>query len=205
MKKLFILSAFLLCFSMTYAQLSVGAKAGLNFANCEVEGTFAPDTDSRTTFHIGGFAEYAITESLYIRPELLISGKGLKLELGNTTYKSSPTYLDIPVLVGYKANLGAVTVFGQAGPYFGIALGGKKVEDDGSEKTTEDIKFGDDSNSDLKRGDFGLNFGAGVEFNPGVQVSLNYGLGLSDIYPTSEEGSSKNRVFSLSVGYRFAL
>jgi outer membrane protein W len=92
------------------------------------------------------------------------------------------------------------------GPYVGIGLSGKmkgEVSIDGETTSQEiDIEWGSDiASSDLKRMDFGLIIGAGVELNS-IQIGLNYSLGLANISPQTNV-KIRNRVLGISVGYRF--
>ncbi len=101
-------------------------------------------------------------------------------------------YTDVPVVIG--------NIYFGAGPYVGIGLSGK-VKVTGTTES-QDIKFGSDG--DFKRTDFGLNGIAGLEFKGGFLVGLNYDLGLTDIgNDGTSESATKNRVFGLSVGFKF--
>jgi hypothetical protein len=71
-----------------------------------------------------------------------------------------------------------------------------------TEKTDDDIKW-DDKNSEfgLKRLDYGLLFGAGMEYKS-FQFEVSYALGLANISAITEDNISvKNTVLSISVGY----
>ena len=72
-----------------------------------------------------------------------------------------------------------------------------------SETDTESVEWGSDDDSDLKRLDFGVVIGAGVQIES-ILVGLNYGLGLANVGTTSDDGYKENhRVLSLTVGYKF--
>ena len=106
-------------------------------------------------------------------------------------------YLQLPVYVGYKLEIAQNTklVF-NFGPYFAYGVGGKIKAKSRGEKDSEDL-FGDEL---LKRFDFGLGAGAGIEFGS-YFAGLKYELGLTDISRGYNE--CKNRNASFSVGYRF--
>jgi hypothetical protein len=95
-----------------------------------------------------------------------------------------------------------------AGPYFAYGIAGKyefKAEATGipTEEETGDIKFGSNSDSDIKPLDFGLNIGAGVELN-NFLLRAQYGLGLADLDPQgADEFKVYNRVIGISFGYMF--
>ena len=73
-----------------------------------------------------------------------------------------------------------------------------------TEKEKEDVEWGSEKGkSDLKRLDFGLTIGAGVEIDL-FQIGLGYNLGLANISPYNDGGMKiNNRVIGLSVGYKF--
>jgi hypothetical protein len=54
----------------------------------------------------------------------------------------------------------------------------------------------------VKKNDFGLAFGAGLNLPFGFNVGARYVLGFSDVSDVSET-SIKNRTFQLSVGWTF--
>ena len=60
--------------SLHAQNVTFGVKAGLNFA-C-LSGDDAEDFDGRTSFHIGATAEFSLSETFSIQPELLYSGQG---------------------------------------------------------------------------------------------------------------------------------
>jgi hypothetical protein len=108
-------------------------------------------------------------------------------------------------------------VFFSAGPYAAIGIGGKSRTDSkfgplqsASEKNIEfsnDDPFTSEQEdagyNKLKRFDFGLNFGGGVQFGS-VILKANYGLGLAKINSTqsnnNENDKNKFRTLSFSVG-----
>src|SRR5690606_34719558 len=99
-----------------------------------------------------------------------------------------------------------------AGPYAAFGLSGKNdvdgpLTDDSGESIfdfDEDFTFGSDDTDDLKGTDFGVNFIGGVQLNNGFNIGAGYGLGLTDLRPTTDSGSKfTNRVWTFSVGYAF--
>lgn len=177
----------------------IGIKAGLNFSSAAID-MDGFDTKMKTGIHFGAVAEFGISDMLAFEPGLIFSQKGVKLDpeggLGGfgdflDDAETRLNYLDIPLNVKLKFG----KFFAQAGPSVGIALSGTQ-EFAGDE---EDIEFGSDDDQ-MKRMDLGLNIGAGMQFNH-LQVSANYGLGLSNL--SNSDDDMKNRVFSVSVGYYF--
>ncbi len=192
----------------SYAQ-TFGVKAGLNLANQSAKDDDTNYGDeigysSKLGFHIGPTAEFGINDMISFETGLILSSKGTKVTEGAIVEKINLFYLDIPLTAKAVFDVGGMNVYGTFGPYLGLALSGKyKAEGDG-ETFEEDIEFGSDENEDdFKRLDYGLSIGAGVELAP-ITVGVSYGLGLANIALYNDNGfKQSNRVFSLSVGYKF--
>ncbi len=174
-----------------------GVKAGLNFANAnyDVSG-LSLSTSSLLGLQLGVVGEFPLSQDLYFNTGLLYSQKGLKMDLAGVEVKFPINYLEVPFNLEYKYDLGGPVFFAQAGPYIGVGLSAKAKSGD----SDEDFDFGD-GDDELKRFDFGLNVGTGVEINA-LQFGIHYGLGLVDITNSGDE-KMKNGVFSVSVGYFF--
>lgn len=206
-----LLAVVVLCGIATelYAQ-EYGIKAGLNLANIysTLNGNVVSDNyEINTGFHIGLTAEYPIAKSISFETGLMLSTKGYSVkEDGFLADYSSTTNLycfDIPLTAKAAYKIGGIKVFANVGPYVGIGLSGK-VSSDGnvlgiSGSTESDVEWGDEG--DFERLDYGLTFGAGVEFGK-ISVGASYGLGLADISPSSYV-ETNNRVTSISLGYKF--
>lgn len=159
-------------------------------------------------FHLGPVMELDLNNDFSIETGFLITTKGFKInsslpdETGvEETYKVNTNlyYIDVPFNIKAKLRLNGFEIYGSAGPYMGIGIKGKGKLELGDEKETSTIKFGPDEN--VKRLEFGLNFGGGLEFSHFL-FGLNYGLGLTNT--SQQEGvKAKNRVLSISVGYKF--
>ncbi len=215
-----IIALMIVTFSMqSFGQLTYGPRIGVNFANqnFDIEGE-EPDTKMLTAFAIGGTVDYAFNDAMSLQPSLLFSVKGYKIDYSDSEdgydvtgdAKSKLNYFEIPINFVYKYDIGALKIYGAAGPYFAFALSGKYdyeyTMSYGGETETEsgnsDIKFGDGEDEDgIKRGDIGLNIGAGVEINS-FQVGLNYGFGMTNTMYT-DSYKAKNAVFSITACYFF--
>ena len=201
--KLFYLIALLLFVQISNAQ-RFGIKGGVNFANIDFSGGgLTISGESLTGFHIGPVAEINLADNLYFNTGLLYSLKGTKLDLEFEGEGVKATdkihYLEIPLNAAYKFPINdAANIFVQAGPYLAYGLSGKeKAEADGVEEEG-DLFEGDDA---MKRFDWGLGFGGGVEFGS-IVASINYQLGLANL---SDESSAeaKMKVFQISLAYMF--
>jgi hypothetical protein len=204
--------------SQSFAQ-RLGIKAGLNLSNMtfkDNEQTYSDDFKSLPGFHAGLTAEFMAGNPFSIETGLLYTTKGFKFSEKETfmgdTYeveaKRTLHYLEIPLLAKLNVDLGAATLFGTAGPYVAMGIGGNdkytaKYNNE-SNSETEDIKWGtDEDKDDLRPLDYGLSFGAGVEIRS-IQLGVSYGLGLANISAyRADDDVVKNRVLSVSIGYKF--
>jgi hypothetical protein len=205
MKKILLLVCCAFAASTAFAQLpTFGIRGGVNFASINVSaGNVSASTGSTTSFAVGVFADFKVG-AVSIQPALNYTGKGGNVSDGSGSEVDMKTYYaQIPVNVVYRIPAVIGNVYFGAGPYVGIGLSGKGKVTDGTTTEKQDITFGSGPD-DLKRTDFGLNGIAGVEFKNGFILGLNYDLGLSDINnDNSGSVSTKNRVFGISVGFKF--
>lgn len=221
MKNVIKLWIFVLVVSMTtgaFAQ-NFGLKGGLNLSNILAKDdntTYSDDFKMNPGFHIGATAEFPFSDMFSFETGLLLSTKGYKISEEETfmgkkiemKIKTNLFYLDIPLTAKASFDLGDAKVFGLFGPYIGMGLTGQSKTvttiDGKTEKEKEDVEWGSEKGkSDLKRLDFGLTIGAGVEIDL-FQIGLGYNLGLANISPYNDGGMKiNNRVIGLSVGYKF--
>lgn len=191
MKKI-LLSAVAILALGTAAQaqeIKFGAKAGVNFASVSMDPEGDMDTKSRTGLHIGIVAEFKLTETFAIQPELLYSMQGSKAEFGGVESETKLDYLNLPIMAKYYVTEGLSI---EAGPQIGFLMSAKEED--------EDAKDG------YKSIDFGIGAGLAYDLPMGVFFQARYNVGLSNIGET-EEGQPdidyKNNVFAISVGYKF--
>jgi hypothetical protein len=185
-KVLFTFLALTLATAGVFAQLSGGLKAGLNLANQVYSSNgISASPDSRASFHVGGYLNFAPSEKFSIQPELLFSGAGAKIN----SDQLKMSYITVPVMFKYNPT----SIFNiQAGPQVGFLLSAK---DDA----------GDDVKDQFKSLDLGAAFGLGVDLPMGLNFTARYVFGLSDISDASSDFGDvkiKNTTIQLSVGYR---
>lgn len=200
----------------SFAQI-FGIKAGLNLSNIlakDDDVTYSDDFKMNPGFHIGPTVEFSINELFAFESGLLLSTKGTKIseketymdETWSYSSKVNLLYLDIPLTAKANFDIGSLIIYGTFGPYIGMGISGKtKYEYTGNGETEtdeEDINFGSDED-DLKRLDYGITAGAGMEFNA-IQIGITYSLGLANISNYADEvNKACNRVLGISVGYKF--
>ncbi len=187
-------------FSNVQAQIKVGPKVGLNLSTAKLSGMgISMNEKTLIGFNVGILFELPISGNLFLQPAISYSTKGSKYSVLSQEYKVSPSYIDIPVNVVYKFDLGVAKLLLNAGPYAAYGIAG--TFDFGGDPV--DIVFGNKETDDLKPLDFGLNIGAGVEIS-NIIVSVNYGLGLANLSPVTTDGEEiKSKVVGFSLAYLF--
>jgi hypothetical protein len=135
---------------------------------------------------------------------LFYTGKGFKFSDDNSSESAQIglRYLQIPVNFVYHVPAAVGNVYFGAGPFAAFGLSGKAKATSGGTSMEEDVTFGDGA-GEFKRTEFGLQGIAGFQLNSGFLIGVSYDLGLTNISNTSDEGSLKNRVFGVSVGFTF--
>ncbi|UIR54718.1 PorT family protein [Sphingobacterium sp. SRCM116780] len=213
MKKLLLSfgAAFLLSAGVQ-AQTSYGLKAGVNLGKYSNPSDLEKDFQkNNTSFYVTGFADLPVGTNFSIQPGVSLQGKGNKMQYdGDGSNGSSTTNvmsIEIPVNAVYYIPTGTSgSVFLGAGPYLGFNVSGKtKVKGNiggGTAEGNYDLKFsGDDK--DMKVIDAGANFMLGYKFNSGLLINAGYGLGLSNLSPSSDSNDKfSNRVLSFGIGFQ---
>ena len=211
MKKILLLAVLVVCgASSAFSQTSFNVKAGVNLSN------FMSDYDTKVKvgFKAGLGREYQFNELISLQPSLMVATKGTKMgyfaTVGSVTskteFKVNQTYLELPVLVGFRFYLGGNTnLVLSVGPYFGFGVGGKTklsgnvnipgLGDFGSSSSTD--TFGtDDDDMGLKRFDVGAAVGLAFEFGK-FFVGIDSEFGFIDI---AKDSFFADKVNNISVG-----
>ncbi|WP_133054802.1 outer membrane beta-barrel protein, partial [Niastella populi] len=125
------------CFSLPlFAQTDAAwLKGGVNFANVSYNKNGEVDKATMlTSFHVGIMGDISLAKVLAIQPGILFTGKGSKIQSGNTNdnfyYKvtANAFYIEILVNVAIKIPLESLksNFFFGVGPYIAIGVGGKR-------------------------------------------------------------------------------
>jgi hypothetical protein len=174
-------------------KVTFGIKGGLNHSNLTSSSSIFTNK-AYQAYHLGFFVEIRLNSGFSIQPELLYSEQGAKssvqLRSGiefdpnfvneTSTFTNKINYINAPIM----AKFDVTKVFNIAvGPQLGYFLNAKNENGE--------------IRSDFNQFDLGLNMGVGLTFNK-VIIDLRYNIGLSDgLF------DEKNRVFQLSLGYKF--
>lgn len=189
--------------AQTYPQepLTWGLKAGVNVS--DFYGDDINQTDARENFSGGILLNYRFNEYWALQPEVIFNIKGADLESGLTGENGSAEYevgyLNIPVLAKFYIPAGSLL---SPNLYAGPEVGFKLYADSNN----------NDINDELKDAEFGIAFGAGLDFNLGsdptdfirtIGLDLRYSLGLTDVFDTPPEPEARNSVFlaALFLGF----
>ena len=209
---LIVLATTVFAFGAKAQNTTLGVRAGLNFQNLNGK------DDDGNKFHgrmklcinLGFNAEIPVAEDFYIQPGILFATKGAK----DDTYRkvnNRLSYLEFPINLLFKPELGDGKLLLGVGPYIGIAIGGSYTDANGH-KTEYKFKGKitkeeDESAAYVRRTDFGFNFLGGYELSSKLSFQLNAQLGVKNIVPKVQGGANdyklKNTGFGVSVGYRF--
>ncbi len=215
MKKFLLVAAIAVCgiFSANAQDIKFGVKAGVNFASL---GGDAEDAETRTGLHIGALAEFMLTESFSIQPELLYSMQGAKseysesyTEFGIEVSESGEEelkldYIILPIMANYYITEGLSV---QVGPQVGFLVSAKGEGEYTASAAgmTESESFDEDVKDETSSIDFGVAAGLGYELDMGVFFQARYYLGLSNVDDSefSDDYSIQNNMIQLSLGYKF--
>lgn len=198
MKKLFIAAILLVSGStamMAQSNLAFGVKGGVNFSNLTGDNVGEFDEDSaRTSFNLGAVLEIPVTEKFAVQPEVFYSGQGFDLVQRDNEQDTEfqLNYINVPVLAKLYLVQG---LYLEAGPQLGFLVDSKIDGPNGS------IDLNEDNFNDI---DFAGAVGLGYKFNGGLFLNARYTQGFTDIYDgETGDGSTKNGVFSASLGFSF--
>lgn len=200
-----------------FAQLSIGVKAGANFASMDEITLPMTDNSNITGYNIGLIAEIGIFDFLAIQPEIGIIQKGNELQFNIPDNSGTETitfdYLEFAALAKLKIGGDGMGIQLIGGPTLSYAIkgteqvdittiGGTRIE------TEEDIDF---ENGNYEQGDFGLALGGGFYFGLSstskLFVDARYLLGMKNILKEGDirAESLKHRGVNLSAGILFVL
>lgn len=177
------------------AQLSVGLKAGLNFAN--VTSTSGINTDSRTGYMLGAYISPKAKKGLGFRSEFILSRQGYNYKTGTSSGNVNLDYLLLPQLITINFTKKAQI---HAGGQLAFLMNAD-VDSTGS---------GSGSLLDyFNRFDYGLAAGAEVFPIGGFFIGARINISLKNV---REDGTgpsflpgvdAKNNVVQLYTGWRF--
>jgi hypothetical protein len=210
MKKLVVISIaiFAIQFSGHAQSTRFGFTAGYSFSNynSKVDGE-NNNGNSVAGLTAGVLIDVPINKNFSFQPAVNFVQKGTKDEQtygGFTTEKTEITVNSIEVPLNFLYNSGGNkgNFFIGAGPSFTFSVSGNVWFEDFLNSVSDNLKFGNGENDDLKGFDFGVNFITGYCFKKGFLISANYNAGLTNLFPGgSDDGKIKSHYFGIKLGY----
>jgi opacity protein-like surface antigen len=191
---------------LSQTRFSLGLEAGINIANVNV--TPSTSTSGRTGLIIGGIADIGFTPQLGIVTGIRYVMKGYSNTFTNQggvsqTDNVKLNFIEFPALFKVKFPLTEVKPYLIGGPTLGISVSSTVESTAGTQSATSDVS------SSVESIDFGLLFGAGLDFNIGPKMDLfaqgGYSLGLSNILKGNTTATIKNYGIQLTGGVKFKL
>ncbi|MCK4413035.1 MAG: PorT family protein [Candidatus Eisenbacteria sp.] len=215
---------------MVEKQIYFGIKGGVNMANLSVDPE--PDEDFKSRMGIVGGASlsFVISPGMTLDTDFLLVQRGAKVDekeveaedgLYSLKNEIKLSYLSINPMFRFTVQNEGMAPYFMAGPEISFLLsanaeGEERIEYHDGEVEVEE--WDEDIKDYVKSTDFGLNFGAGLQFpsgNSSIFFEARYYLGLSDISDDSgdedddksddeeEDEKIKNTGIYLIAGIRF--
>ncbi|MBE9467656.1 MAG: PorT family protein [Bacteroidetes bacterium] len=208
MKKFYLTNLVLLLFVISsYSQLftignfgigylDLGLKAGTTISSIKRQLPSGINQKVKMGFQIGAVGNFGITEKLSIQSELIYSQKGDVIDAFGTETKTKENFFGIPILAKFKfIQIGKMKFYANGGTYTNILVGGKVIYSNGEEFHLEDSRY--------KTVDFGLNIGAGFQYdldNGDLLFDLRYDFGVVDSDKIDPERNT-NKSLGITLTY----
>ena len=218
-KQILMMTLVLFLVQSASAQVKLGLMGGANFSNFRVgddpiavqlpnnafeQGSF----NSRTSFAIGGVAEYSLSPMISLSVQPMYSRQGSKFKFDGPVVNPLSTestiklnYIDVPVMLKVEFGSSSVKPYVTSGFTLGFLTSAKSA--------SEDVK------DDLKGTNISWNIGGGLSLPAGGRtffIEGRYMLGLSDIYdpglravPLSAVSELKTKAFQVMAGVTFPM
>ena len=224
-KRIITTTLALILVTFTFAQVSLGLKTGVNFANIttpDISIVNIPDVQTNKTFTFGAVAEFGISNGFAIQTEANYSKKGfvidegIPLELANiplplgVEVRTDLNYIDIPVLAKYNFGNELIGGYVTAGPTMSFASGGRfrTAANFIIDFNVVDQKF-DFDDLNISKFDIGASIGAGGMVNLGatklfIDARYTHGFTKLDNIPVIDL-DFRNKNFALTTGFLIPL
>ena len=229
MRRLFLLSLFVLSVFAVQAQpkwgtWSVVPQVGVSFANLTNDAIHVADnriSHSQTRIGFSGGADvcYQLTDKLALSGGVAYTQAGcnfkdipadLSLRSGTVFHDSyfNLAYVDVPLLAHVYVSKGLAFSLGFQPSFLTKATAHAEMQDyetdgkGGIKYDKNEVSEGDIKTS-FKKTAFAIPVGISYEYE-NVMLTARYNIGLSKVYD-HDLGDSKNKVITVSVGYKFNL
>ncbi len=194
-KQLSLLFVLLVASMQAFSQVEFGAQLGLSASTQAEVGNLWKNNNLCCGLNAGVLARYQTNDWLAFKSSVLYKRKGAEIDELDQTYRLD--YLQLPVKAEFSAALQQdkpARILFATGPYIATRLDAE-YEHAGNKTDIKD---------DVHAMDLGWAFELGFQFpvaKQKFQLSLNYDMGLSDVYKNGDEIKNKN--LSLNLGMFF--
>ncbi|MDB5128973.1 porin family protein [Mucilaginibacter sp.] len=175
------------------AQVSLGAKAGINFSKISTNNV---SESTVAGYQAGLFARFG--SSLYLQPELYLGSSGGKFNFNNnnntvtTNGKVTFTSLNLPLLIGKGFGGDNLNFRIMAGPVYSYLL-------DKNQNFSDNVSGAYQDFGNYRKSTLGYQVGGGVDIGH-ITADLRYEGGLTKI---NESYGQRQNIWALSVGFKF--
>jgi len=209
MKKItFVLIGLTITHLFSQAQnIRYGFTGGLVISNYTPKGDALTDKGKpRTSITAGVVVEVPINKNFTFQPAVNFVQKGTIHEekfVGHTEKTTvGVNYIEIPMNILFNGSDNKANFFIGAGPSLAVAISGKLKFDDGTNTSSENLKFGTGDDDVMRGFDLGANFLIGGYISNGLIVSVNYNMGVSNLIQNfNNKNSLKSSYFGIKLGY----
>ena len=209
MKKLFIilLAFFAIQFTGNAQSSRIGFTAGNSISNYNSKADGESNNgNSVQGLTAGVFVDVPISKHFSFQPAVNFVPKGTKdeqtIEGFTEKIELGVNCIEVPLNFLYNSGGDKGNFFIGAGPSLTFSLSGIVTLDNSYNSISEDLKFGNGEDANMKGFDFGANFITGYSFKNGLLVSVNYNAGLTNLVPVgSDIATVKSHYFGIKLGY----
>lgn len=195
MRKLFLLSVFLLSATLVFAEFTVGIKVGYNASKLSTS-LDTISTSFKSGFQVGAFVR--IGKRVYFQPEVYYTTQGGVFTSNLSDWKQNIKLgsLDVPALIGFKIiNHDKLNLRILAGPMASFIVN-KTIEETG-------VVINPITNADINSVNWYIQAGAGLDLWK-FTLDVRYQIGLNQLIKDVQTVSynTHNNVWVVSLGFK---
>lgn len=186
-----IMLATVVAAAAAFAQLNIGAHAGLDLNTLWDQGS--DDASTSIGFNVGIGAKFSFPIlPIALTPEVLVDMRNYGLYDSHVTQWN----IDVPVLVRFTV---IPVLYLEGGPFASFNLAMSAKDDDGDQDKVFEDKY------QTKLFEFGLAFGVGTGILQFVDIDLRMNLGLTNLYDKVKSNGIEGHFQPIMSSMQFAL
>jgi hypothetical protein len=179
MKKTVFILVMVLGTTIINAQPRFRYAPGVNFSTLRIKQNGINYSSARPmTIHIGGLWDMQMTRHLWLEPGFQFTAKGSDYTIDSIRKSLTPLYFEVPINAEYRFNIKNVKLSLFSGLFIGCGIGGYIIDND----INREIRYGSSENDDMRRIDYGINVGTGLEVRK-IFLAVQYSYGLANFAP----------------------